>query len=44
LVFAPPGPGAVTPETPYTLLLPGLAAVGLAGSIVYRRRRTARIA
>jgi hypothetical protein len=40
LVFAPPGPGAVTPETPYTLLLPGLAAVGLAGFLVYRRRRT----
>jgi hypothetical protein len=39
LVFAPPGPGAVTPETPYTLLLPGLAAVGLAGYLVYRRRR-----
>jgi len=39
LVFAPPGPGAVTPETPYVLVLPGLAAIGLAGYVVYRRRR-----
>jgi hypothetical protein len=38
LVFAPPGPGAVTPETPYVLLLPGLAAVGLVGYVVLRRR------
>jgi hypothetical protein len=44
LVFAPPGPGAVTPETPFTVVLPGLAAVGLAGYVVYRRRRTARMA
>ena len=41
LVFAPPGPGAVTPETPYVLVLPGLTALGLAGYLVYRRRHRA---
>ncbi len=40
LVFSPPGPGAVTPETPYIVLLPGLAAVGLVGYVVLRRRRS----
>ncbi len=38
LVFAPPGPASVTPETPIVILLPCLAVLGLAGYVVYRRR------
>jgi hypothetical protein len=42
LTFAPATPGSGAPETPFVVLLPGLAAVGLAGYVAYRRRvRTA---
>lgn len=38
LVWAPVTPGSQTPEAPVVILLPGLAALGLAGYVVLRRR------
>ena len=39
VAFAPSTPGAQTPEAPLALLLPLAAGAGLAGYVVWRRRR-----
>jgi MYXO-CTERM domain-containing protein len=44
VVLLPASPGTGTPETPFVVLLPGVAALGLAGFVVVRRRRSPRTA